>query len=889
MEATSFAKTDLLLPPTPQGDIQGSFFIMTSYSGLSRTFSPELDETSIAQLPTSTPSDPEATHLHRYRVISPTLPLLLFPDGDTLVYIDPAPENGAQSLPRPTAIHRVHSEKLLATGSNYFQRRLGPRQQNRVRKQRGFPDRLPDGIKFVLDLTPPMLEEEAIISMTEVSCPMAIRTWAGCRHMWDLPSQCVGGNDECETVEEAVCRSVSEDLPTEDDDEDQDDGETEDVDEGEKTEDRLLPSRQQAHLPVEYSAKRHRDGIEQILHVLEGLSVTLDTPCKLWTFFAVAKLFEVATVPAVGDLISSWFYMANNTRFIEIHPEIAYRVACGVKSHSLCRNAFVGLVGDEALLYLIRSGRLRPRGVWKDRFARSRVSDCLDDTEVQRIEYASKSFAEDIIGHFLHLAGVEMPWLADIVEFRKLTQHIQDCPAHKDMVLTLIVALRYYIRYKLYRALDSARDPCRSFDAVPKEAPKPCSNIFGYRDLLQRIISKKFWMGLLALDFESSGVYSPDDHASIAEVGSGLLAFRGQEAAHVRCISRMWLGHRVDDLNRTVSFQTTADTNPQSEAAQIASEKKRWSSNSNRRCPLPFADAIASTSGKGPATDADAGTALPFRPAPGSYPFADIDVNTIDVNTTLPFRPAPSQMDPTTSQSAEIDDELNSIVVDARLEDLFTSENIDDGKFDLRQFFVQVSSYVRSYAQRLIYPYDARATSLDATDTLTCLGDNQYQFLPLWAGGNDDETGGVFTDHNIPVMDTGGFSAPGPAVHTGTGASTEDSFSEIGPSDSMSTIHGASHHATQSHMSDLMSIDFVDTAPIEQKDGRSCHEAVEPVFSDAESTVASIQSTEEEFDSDGRSNGASTVIMGSPSLSDDIDMEHPESDEDFDDAEFELV
>jgi hypothetical protein len=266
-----------------------------------------------------------------------------------------------------------------------------------------------------------------------------------------------------------------------------------------------------------------------------------------------------------------------------------------------------------------------------------------------------------------------------------------------------------------------------------------------------------------------------------------------------------------------------------------------------------------------------------------------MDVNTIDVNTTLPFRPAPSQMDPTTSQSAEIDDELNSIVVDARLEDLFTSENIDDGKFDLRQFFVQVSSYVRSYARRLIYPYDTRATSLDATDTLTCLGDNQYQFLPLWAGGNDDETGGVFTDHNIPVMDTGGFSAPGPAVHTGSGASTEDSFSEIGPSDSMSTIHGASHHATQSHMSDLMSIDSVDTAPIEQKDGRSRHEAVESVFGDAESTAASIQSTEEEFDSDNRSNGASTVIMGSPSLSDDVDMEHPESDEDFEDAEFELV
>lgn len=849
---------------------------MASDSHSSPTSSPELlDETSIAQPPTTAPSVHQGIHFDRYQSnlhkpkTTMALPLLLFPDGDTLVYIDPAPEDGAQRLPRPTAIHRVHSEKLLATGSTYFQRRLGLRQQNRVRKQRGFPYKLPDGIKYVLDLTPPMLEEDAIISMTEMSCPMGIRTWAGFRGMWDLPLQCVGGDDETETVEEVAVPVVSDISPMEEntgfqDEQESENEEDEGVEEEEEEEKHELSyTRQWAGLPVEYSANRHREGIEQILHVLEGLSVTLDTPCKLWTFFAVAKLFDVATVPAVGDLISSWFYMANNTRFIEIHPEIAYRVALGIRSHTLCRNAFVGLVGDEALLYLIRSGRLRPLRAWEKNFARSRVSDCLDDTEVQRIEYASKSFAEDVIGHFLHLAGVEMTWLADIVEFRKLTQHTRYNSADKDMVLGLIIALRDYIRHRIYRALDSVKDPWRSSDAVPKGGPNPYFITFQNRDLLQRIIGRTFWMELLALDFTSSGPYSANDHASIAEVGSGLLAFRGQESARIRCISHAWLGQRVDDFNRTVSSRAKTAV-----AAQLANQRNWWSLSLNRPSPLPFADA---------------NTSLPFRPTPGSNPLTDIDVN-----TSLPFRPAQSQKNRTASLSDEIDNEFNSIIEEMRSETFSTSTNVDDRIFNLHVFFTQVSRYVGSYARKLIYPYDAHAISLDATDTLACLGDNQYQFLPLWAGGNDDETGGVFTDPNIPVMDIGGFSAPGPAVHTGSGASTDDSFSEIGPSDSMSTIHGASHHATYSHISDLMSVDSADIASVQEKYEGTGHKPAESVFSE-ESSVPSIQSTEEELDLDDRSDGASTVVMGSPSLSDDIDMEHSDNDEDLDDGEFELV
>ncbi|KAJ5674377.1 uncharacterized protein N7477_004311 [Penicillium maclennaniae] len=809
------------------------------------------------------------------------LPLLLFPDGDTLLYIDPAPEDGAPRLRKPSTVHRIHSDRLLATESDYFKRRLGPRQQTRVRKQRGFPDTLPEGIKYVLDLTPPTLEEEAIISMTEVSCPMEIRTWASSKNIWNLPSQCVGGTDETEMVEEAFF-PVAEDYSLMEENHDYQDWEDDAREEEASEEKEQGPPRmyQRAGLPVEYSAVRHRDGIEQVLHVLEGLNVTLDTPCKLWTFFAVAKLFKVATFPAVADLISSWFYMENNTRFIEVHPQIAYRVACGIESQTLCRNAFVGLVGDEALLYLIRAGQLKPVKAWEKNFARSRAAESLDDSEMQRVEYASKSFADEVIGHFLHLAGAEMIWLADLGEFQKLTQLAQESPASKPMVLDLISKLRDYIRYTIYTALASVGDTWRSCDSVPPGHHEAYLLAFRPCDLLQRIIGRRFWKALLVLDFRLSEIFDSKDHHSIADVGNGILAFLGQDTARIHNISRAWLGQRVDVFNSTVAVRGNAATSPWAAATQIANEKQWWTSNSNLRCPLPFANALIST-GNVPVAKSHVPTTLPIRTVAESSAFTEIDAN-----TSLPLRPTPSQKSPVTSSSVLIADEVDSSAQDLRSEGSYVSETLESRMFNLQEFFAQVSSYMSTYSRKLLFPCNEQNISLEATPTLTCLGEDQYQYLPLWAGGNDDKSGGVYTDHNIPFLNRGGFSAPGPAVHTGSAASSSCSFSDINPSDSMSTVFGASHHATYSHISDLISINSADSA--QNLNGGIAAAHLAP--SDVESSVPSVLSIEEELDLDNGSDGAGTVTMGSPCLSDDlgISMEHPRSDDDFAVVEFEL-
>lgn len=216
-----------------------------------------------------------------------TLPLLLLHDGDTLVYINPVPETRRTLLAKPVVPHRIHSEKLLATGSTYFGSLFSPQIQDRVQKQCKLVGKLPEDVEYVIDLTPPIMDEEAIISMTEVSCPMGVRTWATLKDVWDLPAQCVGGEDERPILEILAPLDVPEscvdgngnpetpmldviDLTLE-----HRSGIGEEGGAYNQNEETPLQLVTKHGLPVEYSAKRHRDGIETALRVLEGLDVSL--------------------------------------------------------------------------------------------------------------------------------------------------------------------------------------------------------------------------------------------------------------------------------------------------------------------------------------------------------------------------------------------------------------------------------------------------------------------------------------------------------------------------------------------------------------------------------------------------------------------------------------
>ncbi|KAF3384342.1 hypothetical protein F1880_003102 [Penicillium rolfsii] len=870
------------------------------------------------------------------RIAAPTknmLPLLLLTDADTLVFIDPAPEDRSKNnILIPSIPHRVHSEKLLATKSPYFQRLFSPQYQARLRKRRDFADNLPAGVKYVIDLTPPTMDEEAIIVLTEVSCPMGIRTWATRLKEWSLPPSCVGGEDEMEAPSPVLERAASHTdrtLTAFENDETHPHAAADWEDEGQPPheEDYESWSRRvnQAVLPMTYSAKRHREGIEHILHVLEGLNVPLDTPCKLWTFFAVAKIFDVAGVPAVSDHVMSWFYHSSNIRFIEIHPEIAYRVSCGIKSGPLCADSFVGLVGDEALLYIMREASLTPPNSWAPILARSRIADFLDDIEVQRIEYASKSFADKIIGDFLYLAGADMPWIAKVEEYERIEQHLRDFPEDAEVVSQLVTELKDFIRFRIYRVLCLAPDPRRSCNITPSDQVFSDANKFRPPELVQRVIGRQFWRDLFHLDLDSTYLPSLDyHHHSIAEIGNGMTAFQGHDNAWIRCVLRLNVEQKVRGFNSRVRYQASKIAFHPSKRNALRSDSSDFSESSvNLRRPFQAAQPTAPT---------DDGHSKPlamrFRDPQTSHP-AQGEGNSTAIRS-LVHRPhyhssdekmttdyASSTLSPAFSHFDSYDEKMTTEHSSSTLSPIFPFDSYDENRtiehssgtlspnfplfsmttipailsptpnstsnplnteeryFNLGRFFYGATKWVNQLSRTLLFPHGDATAALEATDTLFSLTDEQFRYLPLWAGGNDDGSGGVFTDQNIPVMETGGFSAPGPAVHTGSVASThtDSSFGEIGPDDYQSTVHGASHHATFSHASDLLSVDSFRGTSQGSLDERSREGGL------ATSVPVSTVFSDDEDDFDVQSDGGDTVIMSSTRLSDidddyDVDMKH---------------
>lgn len=82
----------------------------------------------------------------------------LLDQGDTLVFVrfpnnEPVYDTTGFEL---RTKHTVHSEKLLESGSTYFIETLQSREQQlRLQRRFGLVGRLPEGIKYLLDLTPP--------------------------------------------------------------------------------------------------------------------------------------------------------------------------------------------------------------------------------------------------------------------------------------------------------------------------------------------------------------------------------------------------------------------------------------------------------------------------------------------------------------------------------------------------------------------------------------------------------------------------------------------------------------------------------------------------------------------------------------------------------------
>ncbi|KAL3430266.1 hypothetical protein BDV09DRAFT_178889 [Aspergillus tetrazonus] len=592
--------------------------------------------------------------------------LLFFKDADTLAFIDPLSYKPAWSLHPSCAQsigHRIHSWKLLGSASPFLQAQFEQRTQERNTNRRGG---LPEGIKYIVDLTPPSIEDEALLTISELSCPLGIRTWAYSQSRWNLPEDLVGGPETQGDV------------------------------------------RDQSGRLAEYSPERHRAGIVQVLRVLEGLEPKLDTPCKLWTFFAVAKLYGLASMPEFSVRVRDWVYEGNNRRLIEVYPEITYRLGKGIQCAHMMRDSYCVLVGEEALRLLRDCSTPAPRK--RKTTVHGRPLGSLDDDDEQRVQYAGESLLGYVIEQFVELAGTDMRWLHRSEMFQNVLAYSPRTQEALETKEKLISCLKDFVRTSIIVALSQRTKTRLLTNAFQRPMTYPTTDfldVFNSLSLTERLMSRTFWTLLSdtrLTEHDGSADVAVPWGTSLASLGGEFGAFRDQHDAIIRRITKQELYSRVTAFNR-LSLNTNIGPQP---------DRHQHRHSGNEYNELTY--------------------------GPG-------------------------------------------------------------GHFSVPLFLKQAYYHRRAFIKRIFLQARDEMNYVIA-DTITSLTEQQYQFLPLWADGCDDGTGGVYANQ-IPLAEVDGFSAPGPSIHTGSAAPSATpsiaSFLE-------STVHGASHQATEGIYSEVLSV-----------------------------------------------------------------------------------
>ncbi|KAI2468911.1 hypothetical protein F4781DRAFT_422332 [Annulohypoxylon bovei var. microspora] len=103
-----------------------------------------------------------------------------------------------------------------------------------------------------------------------------------------------------------------------------------------------------------------------------------------------------------------------------------------------------------------------------------------------------------------------------------------------------------------------------------------------------------------------------------------------------------------------------------------------------------------------------------------------------------------------------------------------TGDEVNSGDlyFDSYRFREQLGTAIDGLWMIWAKP-DLEAPLTRTRHMLLALSDDEFQYLPLWAGGLDDGTGGVF-ELAVPDADLGPIG-PGPAYHTGDTVATDSS------------------------------------------------------------------------------------------------------------------
>ncbi|EXL87356.1 hypothetical protein FOPG_01598 [Fusarium oxysporum f. sp. conglutinans race 2 54008] len=289
--------------------------------------------------------------------------------GDTLVFIDyPVHHRGVLDYTDCNGIvyksqkFQVHSSKLLETGSPKFAELLGPTYQFKIQRRRKMVNKLPDGIKYLLDLTPPSEGDELVFQMTELSLTPGIIKWWSSYILNGVDPFLVCGHDDickCNRQPKGTENNKDVDANAEHDSATPIEGnaptgyrlkqlklDPERALQMKATNEDAYETPLYRHIP-DYCPIRHRNGIVRLLMLIEGKGCILDSAPRLFTILKLSCLFECSSM--LTDRVTQWIMHGQNTAFIEVLPEEALQIGSLLKIPPVMDSAFRILVNELAL------------------------------------------------------------------------------------------------------------------------------------------------------------------------------------------------------------------------------------------------------------------------------------------------------------------------------------------------------------------------------------------------------------------------------------------------------------------------------------------------------------------------------------------------------------
>ncbi|RSL58045.1 hypothetical protein CEP54_008034 [Fusarium duplospermum] len=400
--------------------------------------------------------------------------------GDTLVFIDyPIHQKAALSYTDCNGItfkplqFRVNSANLVGK----FAEMLAPTYQFRVLRRLKLVNKLADGVKYVLDLTPPSEGDELVFQMTELSLTPGIIKWWSTHLTNDVDPWLVCGHDDI-----CGCKRQSEEE-TKEEEPKAEDSSTE-VRQDTTTSPKVkksspsLPLTADAALAMkargedeayttpsyrrvpDYCPVRHRNGILRLLLLLEGKGAILDSAIRVWTLVKLATIFDCAHV--LRDRVAQWIMHGSNTALIEQLPEEALQIAFALELPEVGQSAFRILVNEAALK--LASTSKQPTTQFTI-FGR-RLGDLPDDLQ-NLVQHGAMALVERVSNIDAQLRNPDLFDFWDIEEWNKMRE-IEQCLANgKDLInekaLYSVRLLKQALVYEVQSAYETATTKCLGY------------------------------------------------------------------------------------------------------------------------------------------------------------------------------------------------------------------------------------------------------------------------------------------------------------------------------------------------------------------------------------------------------------------------------------------